>query len=107
MNHTQEEWTQGLFPHLNHPHIVIMTRNGKEICTIHLDNNEVRANVKLIVDAGNTANKCELLPSELLEQRDELLEACESAIKAFKELGLNENQSCYKLALKAIKNATE
>ncbi|AGO48355.1 hypothetical protein Phi10:1_gp014 [Cellulophaga phage phi10:1] len=35
------------------------------------------ANAKLIVDAGNTSNKCGLLPSELLKQRNELLEVLE------------------------------
>ena len=34
-----------------------------------------RYNAALIIDAGNTAQKCGLLPSELLRQRDELREA--------------------------------
>ena len=34
---------------------------------------EVLSNAKLIADAGTTANKCGLLPSELLEQRDDIL----------------------------------
>ena len=34
-------------------------------------------NANLIADAFNTANKCGLLPSELLEQRVELLDALE------------------------------
>ena len=33
------------------------------------------ANAELVIDAGNTAQKCGLLPSELLRQRDELKEA--------------------------------
>ena len=36
---------------------------------------EMDANAELIADAFNTANKCGLLPSQLLEQRDELVEA--------------------------------
>ena len=36
---------------------------------------EMQANAELIVDAGNTAQACGLLPSELLKQRDELREA--------------------------------
>jgi len=32
--------------------------------------NEAEANMKLCCDAGNTAQKCGLLPSELLRQRD-------------------------------------
>ena len=35
---------------------------------------EAEHNAKLICDAGNTAQKCGLLPSELLQQRDELRE---------------------------------
>lgn len=36
--------------------------------------NEAEANMKLCCDAGNTAQKCGLLPSELLKQRNELKE---------------------------------
>lgn len=36
---------------------------------------ESHANAQLIADAGTTANKCGLLPSELLEQRDMLLDS--------------------------------
>lgn len=35
---------------------------------------EEHSNAKLIADAGTTANKCGLLPSELLDQREEMLE---------------------------------
>ena len=35
---------------------------------------QMHANAELICDAGNTAQKCGLLPSELLRQRDELKE---------------------------------
>ncbi len=38
------------------------------------------ANAALIADAGNVAQKCGLLPSELLKQRDELLEALKELI---------------------------
>jgi hypothetical protein len=37
--------------------------------------NEAKSNALLIADAGNTAQKCGLLPSELLKQRDELKRA--------------------------------
>ncbi len=39
---------------------------------------EVKGNVNIIIDAANTANKCGLLPSELLEQRDDLLKALQT-----------------------------
>ena len=38
---------------------------------------------ELIADAGNTAQKCGLLPSELLKQRDELKEALAEMIWQF------------------------
>ena len=41
---------------------------------------EQLANADLIADAGNTAQKCGLLPSELLEQRDELLKALQAVV---------------------------
>jgi hypothetical protein len=34
---------------------------------------EMHANATLVCDAGNTAQKCGLLPSELLQQRDRCL----------------------------------
>lgn len=37
-------------------------------------------NAKLIADAGTTANKCGLLPSELLEQNRELLSALKDLV---------------------------
>lgn len=48
------------------------------------------ANAILIIDAGNTAQKCGLPPSELLEQRDELLEALSGLLRDFKEV-ISEN----------------
>lgn len=49
------------------------------------------ANAQLIVDAGNTINKCDLLPSELLEQRDVLLEALIKIRKSIKNQKLESN----------------
>ena len=37
-----------------------------------------KKDAELIADAGNTAQKCGLLPSELLQQRDELLKTMKS-----------------------------
>lgn len=42
---------------------------------------EREANALLIADAGTTANKCGLLPSELLRQRDELREIAEKILE--------------------------
>ena len=41
---------------------------------------EQRENQKLIVDAFNTINECDLLPSELLSQRNEMLEMLEKVL---------------------------
>lgn len=40
----------------------------------------VKANAELIADAFNTANETQLLPSELKEQRDELLKRMQSLV---------------------------
>lgn len=59
---TKGDWATGLFPNLNHPHRTVLTEDGVEICTIHLDNEEVRANAKVMA-----ASK------DLLEALQELL----------------------------------
>lgn len=41
------------------------------------------ANAKLIADAFTTMNKCDLFPSGLLEQRDELLGVIKKIIEAY------------------------
>ncbi len=46
-----------------------------DVWCLKITEEEMNANAKLIADAGTTANKCGLLPSELLKQRDELLKA--------------------------------
>ena len=52
-----------------------------------------KADVDLIVDAGNTAQKCGLLPSELLQQRDELKEALAEQKRLYFSL-FDEETSC-------------
>lgn len=42
---------------------------------------ETEANAKLIVEAGNVANESGLTPRQLLEQRNEMLEALEWFVK--------------------------
>jgi hypothetical protein len=44
---------------------------------------EEESNANLIADAGTTANKCGLLPSELLAQRDELLECLKTLLNLY------------------------
>lgn len=72
---TKGEWSLNTWEHQTDPSMRIGAKGTPMLCQVpsrFVSYNEQRANVKLIVDAGNTAQKCGLLPSELLEQRDEL-----------------------------------
>ena len=56
-----------------------ITVNDNSIAMVYVqdvNNKDVEQieNTKLIVDAFNTVNECDLLPSKLLKQRNELLE---------------------------------
>ena len=53
---------------------------------------ELQSNAILIIDAGNTAQKCGLLPSELLRQRDELREALADMVSQFAYRGTYEGR---------------
>lgn len=85
---------------------------GKE-CNHHINliNNdiegweEMHANASLIADAGNTYQKCGLLPSELLEQRDELLAACKEFVRKV-ECGEARSKRSY-AQMKGIINSIE
>ena len=53
-------------------------------CTYNdLEESESEGNALLIANAFNTTNSCGLLPSELLKQRDELLEALKKLYNAY------------------------
>ena len=65
------------------------------------------ADAELIADAGNTAQKCGLLPSELLQQRDELREALINVMAIIKDcypLLFDNEKPAVKQAEAAIKN---
>lgn len=95
LKHTKGEWDYS-FPEHNEKQIYIHAGSELPLAKITYNYNEAIANAKLIADAGTTTNKCGLLPSELLEQRDELLEACIKASEIIKSDYL----------LNAIKKAT-
>jgi len=71
--------------------------------------NEAEANMKLCCDAGNTAQKCGLLPSELLRQRDELLRVMGHMIRLMEdsEYATVNQQTALQLAKAAIKNTEQ
>jgi len=74
----------------------VLTINGYQ-----RTNNEINASVKLALDAFNTANKCDMLPSELLEQRNELLEFVQMITIT------TQSESTFIRANELIKKATE
>ena len=56
------------------------------VSAIHIDStetvSEATSNAILCADAINTIQECDLLPSELLEQRNELLEVVKSMVRS-------------------------
>lgn len=58
--------------------VFLIENEDWNICTTFTYSDQDEANAQLIADAFNTANKCDMLPSELLEQRDELLKLLKS-----------------------------
>ena len=56
-------------------HELYIDTHDREICKSWSNSIIAQNDMELIADAGNTAQKCGLLPSELLKQRDELREA--------------------------------
>lgn len=89
-------------------HIVFETEDySNEICTLYKSPQENTAHAKLFVDSGNTAQKCGLLPSELLEQRNELLEACICSFKTFISIGVTMEAEIMVELNNAIKKAEQ
>jgi hypothetical protein len=97
LNITQGEWKKHYYG-----------EHGNRQCRIHADNvsiikvfqiDEADANADLIADAGTTYNSTPLLPSELLKQRNELLEALRVMLD-----GSNAPEWKKEMALKTIKN---
>jgi hypothetical protein len=73
LNITKGNWRKGLN---NEKSVVCDTKEGTiptiSVLPINLGN-EAEDNAALLIDAGNTYQDCELLPSELLKQRNDLL----------------------------------
>lgn len=75
------------------------TENTHNLAHVFAFNQErLEANAQLIADAFNTSNKCDMLPSELLEQRNELLEMLQ---KIFEDRQ-NETQIIHKWNIKKL-----
>lgn len=70
----------------------LVVRTSNEIIVDMASINEDK-DAALIADAGNTAQKCGLLPSELLQQRDELREALAEQKRLYFNL-FDEETSC-------------
>ena len=54
---------------------------------------ENEKNAKLLEDAINTSNECNLLPSELLERYNEAIEVLEKSLKVLKEFAEEQEYS--------------
>lgn len=90
----------------------IKDNEQRDVCDIYsfassISDEEAAANAKLIADAGTTANKCGLMPSELLEQRNDLLEALIDITNSYRKYVNVTEQHLINNALIAIKKATE
>lgn len=75
--------------------------SSSPICTVSASSKQL-ANAELIADAGTTANKCGLLPSELLVQRDELLEALQNSNRVLATYNSEQSVRAYLIAQEAI-----
>ena len=77
------------------PHFIFVGEEDKVVCSVSSNEKgtddyepmmaevsitERIANAALIADAGNTAQKCGLLPSELLKQRDDAVDKVETLV---------------------------
>lgn len=87
----------------------IKDMDGRDICDTYsfiscIDSKEQQCNAKLIADAGTTANKCGLLPSEILEQRNELLEALKELYGSLPNMYVS---NCLPKVRNAIKKAEQ
>lgn len=104
------------------PHFIFVGEEDKVVCAMSSnekdsDNYEPLmaevsmveriANAALIADAGNAAQICGLLPSELLKQRDKLLEALKELVHLHgcEQEGLLSGQPTPEQWLKAVEKA--
>jgi len=77
-----------------------------EICRSWSNSPKYRKHFELFCDAGNTAQKCGLLPSELLRQRDELREALAAMVDQFAyRIKSSEAETLHTMGLSALEDA--
>lgn len=81
------------------------TKKGKCIALTYSE--DPKNDALFIQNAFNTANKCDMLPSELLEQRNEMLQTLISVKEWFEEMGRKSDGSHLRLINSVIKKATE
>ena len=89
---TKGEWQYGIYA----GYFAIQNSAGYEASDLlnadSVGSFEAEHNAELICDAGNTAQSCGLLPSELLRQRDELKEALKDMVNQFAYRGTYEGR---------------
>lgn len=86
---TEGEWIKNYFAvseDNSNPFYIIQGFDNKSVCALELDGSitveDLDHNAELIADAGTTANKCGKLPSQLLQENEEM--------KAMLDKGINE-----------------
>jgi len=110
--HTPGEWK--ITPFENRGYLILCNNEPlAHVKHIHEDV-EDKANAKLIAEAGTVTNECGLTPRQLLEQRNELLEALKEISKGEGRYDMdklihasNTIEDMKNIAKEAIKKATE
>ena len=87
-------------------HVQTKNNGGMFICRIYKAWHNRHNTAKFIADAGNTAQKCGLLPSELLEQRDELLRVLNQINNHWETGNFSRERLMWNSMREAIKKAT-
>ncbi len=105
MGHTKGECKISKSGHPNFD-LCVVAEDGGSIC--HISNwPEKKANAELIKEAFNVTNKCGYTPRQLLEQRDELLEACKLAMKSEIDGSYISASNWWDIMKSAIQKATQ
>lgn len=111
---TKGEW----YPDSN-KQIVFSDQGEKDVVICEIDrpihdrNNKTKEESEnaavLIADAGNCYQKCGLLPSELLQQRDEMLEALKELVHLHgcEQEGIGSGQPTFEQWIKAVEKAEQ
>lgn len=104
-NGTKKEWVYEAFDEPKfisiHQKGYVVGREGEDLTIAGVWGSvteEDKANAELIVDAGNTANKCGLMPSELLDENATLKKSLRELLTAINAKGADDFEQEVRLA---------